>query len=67
MRNDPTDNYKTIALIGNSSYNIKFMHYLFESQGIKSIYVSSLELLDLKQDLILKNCLLFWQLYSYAN
>ena len=28
MRNSPTDNYDKIALIGNSSYDIKFMHLI---------------------------------------
>lgn len=50
MRNSPTDNYDKIALIGNSSYDIKFMHYLFESQGVKGIYDSNFELSDLEKD-----------------
>ena len=31
MRNSPTDNYDSIALIGNSPFDIKFMHYLESS------------------------------------
>ena len=54
MRNFPTDNYETIALIGNSRHDIKFMHYLFESQGVNSIYDPNFELSDLDEDDILK-------------
>ena len=45
MRNSLTENYESIALIGNSPYDIKFMHYLLESQGVKGIYDSNFELL----------------------
>ena len=51
MRNSPTDNYDNIALIGNSQYDIKFMHYLFESQGVKVVYDSHFELSDLDKEL----------------
>lgn len=54
MRNSPTENYESIALIGNSPYDIKFMHYLLESQGVKGIYDSNFELSDLDKDDILK-------------
>lgn len=54
MRNFPTDNYESIALIGNSPYDIKFMHYLLESQRVKGIYDSTFELYDLEKDDILK-------------
>ena len=54
MRDFPTDNYESIALIGNSPYDIKFMHYLLESQGVKCIYDSNFELSDLDKDDILK-------------
>ncbi len=54
MRNFTTDNYEQIALIGNNSYDIKFMHYLFESQGIKNNYDTKFELSDLDKDDILK-------------
>lgn len=54
MRNSPTDNYENIALIGNSPYDIKFMHYLFESQEVKGIYDPNFELPDLGKDNILK-------------
>lgn len=54
MRNSPTDNYDSIALIGNSPSDIKFMHYLFESQGVKSVYDFNFELPDLDKDDILK-------------
>ena len=54
MRNSPTDNYDSIALIGNSPSDIKFMHYLFESQGVKVVYDSNFELSDLDKADILK-------------
>lgn len=54
MRNSPIDNYESIALIGNSPYDIKFMHYLLESQGVKGIYDSNFYLSDLDKDDILK-------------
>ena len=54
MRISANDNYGTIALIGNNSHDIKFMNYLFESQGVKSIYDISFEINDLDIDEILK-------------
>ena len=54
MRILPTDNYEKIALIGNSSYDIKFMHYLFESQGLQGIYDSNYEVVDKEKDKILE-------------
>ena len=54
MRYSSTDNYDNIALIGNNPYDIKFMHYLFESQGVKGIYDPHFELADLEKDDILK-------------
>lgn len=50
MRNSPIDNYENIVLIGNNPYDIKFMHYLFESQGVKGIYDSNFELHNLGKD-----------------
>lgn len=38
MRKNSTDKYEKIALIGNNSYDIIFMHYLIESQNISSFY-----------------------------
>lgn len=54
MRISANDNYGTISLIGNSSHDIKFMNYLFESQGVKSIYDFSFEINDLNIDEMLK-------------
>ena len=52
MRNLETDNYEKISLIWNDSYDIKFMHYLFEFQGINSIFDSKHNLINEEKEVI---------------
>ena len=62
MRAYPTDNYENIAIIGNSSYDIKFMYYLFKSQGLNVIFdpIFEIDKADLEKDKILKNIAYFF-------
>lgn len=55
MRDKPTDNYETIALIGNNAYHICFMKYLFSSQGIETLSSNEYGLEDISKEKILKS------------
>lgn len=55
MRNNATDNYNTISLIGNNSYSICFMNYLFSIQGVEVLYSNKYKIHDDFKDNILKN------------
>ena len=46
MRNNATDNYNTISLIGNNSYSICFMNYLFSIQGVEVLYSNKYKIHD---------------------
>lgn len=55
MRNNVTDNYNSVSLIGNNSYHICFMNYLFSTQGVEALYSNKYKIHDVFKDDILKN------------
>ena len=55
MRSQPTDNYANLALLGNNTYDLVFMHYLLISQNINSYYCDKFIISDKEKESILKN------------
>ena len=55
LRKELTDNYESIALLGNNIYDIIFMNYLFSSQNINSYYCNKYSIDDENKENILKN------------
>lgn len=60
MRNNATDNYNSVSLIGNNSYHICFMNYLFSTQGVKTLYSNKYKIHDVSKENILKNIAVFF-------
>ena len=46
MRKEPTDDYIDFSLIGNNSYDMMFMKYLFLSQNVNSYYCDKYKIDD---------------------
>lgn len=60
MRKNVTDNYNTVSLIGNNSYNICFMSYLFSTQGVETLYSNKYKIYDNSKDNVLKNIAIYF-------
>ncbi len=60
MRSAPTDNYESIALLGNNVYDILFMNYLFLSQNVTPYYCDKYFIEDSEKKYFEKYCILFW-------
>lgn len=55
MRKEPTDDYIDFALIGNNSYDMLFMKYLFLSQNVNTYYCDKYKIGDEEKENTLRN------------
>lgn len=55
MRKEPTDDYIDFSLIGNNSYDMMFMKYLFLSQNVNSYYCDKYKIDDEEKENTLRN------------